>query len=86
MDRPKMGFSVPVSKWLTEKGDFYDTVLELPTSTIIDYHYRRLASKYNMYMCSPMVAYQMPSYSDLTNQLVDYSLEMKINFNRLVKK
>jgi glycosyl transferase family 25 len=65
---------------------FYDTVLELPTSTIIDYHYRRLASKYNMYMCSPMVAYQMPSYSDLTNQLVDYSLEMKINFNRLVKK
>jgi glycosyl transferase family 25 len=64
---------------------FYDTVLELPTSTIIDYHYRRLASTYNMYMCAPMVAYQMPSHSDLCNGKVDYSSEMKINFNRLTK-
>jgi hypothetical protein len=33
----------------------------------------------NCYICSPMIAYQIPGYSDSSNKLIDYYIEMRSN-------
>lgn len=65
---------------------FYDVILDLPSEPIIDYQYRKLNATYPMYMCAPMVAYQMPSYSDLQQQHVNYKDIMYKSYQRSVKK
>ena len=62
---------------------FYDIVLNLTPEIIIDRHYRRLADIYPMYMCAPMVAFQIPSFSDLQQKHTDTYNELYNNFKRL---
>jgi GR25 family glycosyltransferase involved in LPS biosynthesis len=61
---------------------FYDTILNLPKTCEIDVHYYNLMSNHNVYMCDPMIAYQLPSYSDLQNGHRDYNQSILNNYNR----
>jgi GR25 family glycosyltransferase involved in LPS biosynthesis len=61
---------------------FYDTILNLPHICEIDAHYSNLMSTHNVYMCDPMIAYQLPSYSDLQNGVRDYNDAMYNNYLR----
>jgi GR25 family glycosyltransferase involved in LPS biosynthesis len=59
---------------------FYSRILELPDNYPIDVHYANLMSTNNMYMCNPIVAYQVPSHSDLQNGFRDYNEAINRNF------
>lgn len=61
---------------------FYDTILNLPHICEMDVHYHNLMPKHNIYMCDPMVAYQLPSYSDLQDGHRDYNQAMFNNYLR----
>lgn len=52
---------------------FYDTILELPHTCEMDVHYNNLMLNHDVYMCDPMIAYQLPSYSDLQDGYRDYN-------------
>jgi len=52
---------------------FYDTIINLPQTCEMDVHYHNLMSNHNIYMCDPMIAYQLPSYSDLQDGYRDYN-------------
>jgi hypothetical protein len=52
---------------------------------IIDYHYRNLSSLHKMYMCAPMIAFQLESYSDLQQKITNYKQDMKTNFKESLK-
>jgi glycosyl transferase family 25 len=61
---------------------FYDTILNLPLTCEIDIHYSNLMMNHNVYMCRPMIAYQLPSYSDLQNEFKDYNQMIFNNYSR----
>lgn len=67
------------------KDSFYDTILELPSTPIIDYQYRKLSKSHKMFMCAPMIAFQRESYSDLQKTSTNYTKDMLSNFKRNVK-
>ena len=59
---------------------FYDIILNLTDICEIDIHYSNLMLKHNIYMCDPMIAYQLPSYSDLQNGFRDYNSGIYANY------
>ena len=59
---------------------FYDTILSLPPNKEIDNYYGELMNKYNVYMSNPMIAYQLPSFSNLQNGFRDYNEAIDRNF------
>jgi GR25 family glycosyltransferase involved in LPS biosynthesis len=59
---------------------FYDTILNLPHVCEMDVHYHDLMSNHNIYMCDPMIAYQLPSHSDLQDGYRDYNQAMFNNY------
>lgn len=59
---------------------FYDTIINLPHICEMDVHYHDLMSKHNVYMCDPMIAYQLPSYSDLQDGYRDYNQSILDNY------
>lgn len=59
---------------------FYDTILNLPHVCEMDVHYHNLMPNHNIYMCDPMIAYQLPSHSDLQDGYRDYNLAMFENY------
>jgi len=61
---------------------FYDTIINLPHICEMDVHYHDLMSKHNVYMCDPMIAYQLPSYSDLQDGYRDYNQSILDNYFR----
>jgi GR25 family glycosyltransferase involved in LPS biosynthesis len=61
---------------------FYDTILSLPQTCEMDVHYYNLMSDHDVYMCNPMIAYQLPSYSDLQDGFRDYNSAMYNNYLR----
>jgi len=61
---------------------FYDTILNLPQICEMDVHYCNLMSIHNVYMPDPMIAYQLPSYSDLQDGFRDYNQAMYNNYLR----
>jgi GR25 family glycosyltransferase involved in LPS biosynthesis len=61
---------------------FYDTILSLPQTCEMDVHYHNLMSDHDVYMCNPMIAYQLPSYSDLQDGFRDYNSAMYNNYLR----
>ena len=61
---------------------FYDTILNLPHICEMDMHYNDLMIQHNVYMCDPMVAYQLPSHSDLQDGYRDYNEAMFNNYLR----
>ena len=64
---------------------FYDIVLGLDINTIIDYQYRDLSVLHKMYMCAPMIAFQLESYSDLQQKTTNYKQDMIQNFKESLK-
>ncbi len=61
-------------------NSFYDTILSLPFDREMDIHYKELMKNHQIYLCNPMVAYQLPSYSDLQGRFRDYREELNHNF------
>jgi len=61
---------------------FYDTILNLPHTCEMDVHYHNLMPNHNVYMCDPMIAYQLPSHSDLQDGYRDYNEAMFNNYKR----
>jgi hypothetical protein len=61
---------------------FYDTILNLPHICEMDVHYHNLMEHHNVYMCDPMIAYQLPSHSDLQDGFRDYNQAMYNNYLR----
>jgi glycosyl transferase family 25 len=61
---------------------FYDTILNLPHTCEMDVHYHNLMPNHNVYMCDPMIAYQLPSHSDLQDGFRDYNQAMFNNYLR----
>jgi GR25 family glycosyltransferase involved in LPS biosynthesis len=59
---------------------FYDTILNLPHTCEMDVHYHNLMSIHNIYMCDPIIAYQLPSYSDLQDGYRDYNQAIINNY------
>jgi|GEM_PF-1188727 len=64
-------------------SQMYDTILNLPQIYEMDVHYNLIMPQHNMYMCDPMIAYQMPNYSDLQNGYRDYNAAMKEAYSEL---
>jgi GR25 family glycosyltransferase involved in LPS biosynthesis len=64
---------------------FYDTILNLQLDVEIDVCYTKLMPDNNIYMCNPMIAYQLPSYSDLQDGFRDYNEAIDRNFLTYVK-
>lgn len=64
---------------------FYDVILELPHTCEMDIHYSNLMNRYNMYLCNPIVAYQLPTYSDLQKGFRDYNDAIDRNFKRYAR-
>ncbi len=65
---------------------FYDTILNLPFDREMDVHYRGLMPDNNVFLCNPMVAYQIPSFSDLQGMVRDYNHEIKSNYATFAEK
>ncbi len=65
---------------------FYDTILELPFDREMDVHYHNLMEHHNVFLCSPMIATQLPSYSDLQGRVRDYTEEIKWNYEQFAEK
>ena len=59
---------------------FYDKILSLPHDREMDVHYAELMKDHNIYMTSPIVAYQLPSYSDLQDGFCEYNIAIDNNF------
>ena len=59
---------------------FYDTIIGLPHTCEMDVHYHDLMSTHNVYMCDPMIAYQLPSHSDLQDGYRDYNQSILENY------
>jgi GR25 family glycosyltransferase involved in LPS biosynthesis len=59
---------------------FYDTIINLPHVCEMDVHYHNLMPDHNIYMCDPMIAYQLPSHSDLQDGYRDYNQAMFNNY------
>jgi GR25 family glycosyltransferase involved in LPS biosynthesis len=60
--------------------NFYDTIINLPHICEMDVHYNNLMPYNNIYMCDPMIAYQLPSYSDLQYGYRDYNEAIYNNY------
>lgn len=63
-------------------AQFYDTIINLPHICEMDVHYHDLMIKHNIFMCDPMIAYQLPSYSDLQDGYRDYNQSILDNYFR----
>lgn len=61
-------------------SSFYGRILSLEHTNEIDVCYSSLMLTNNVYMCKPMIAYQLPSYSDLQNGFRDYNQAIKTNY------
>jgi hypothetical protein len=59
---------------------FYDTILNLKLDFEIDVCYSKLMANHNVYMCDPMIAYQLPSHSDLQDGFRDYNESIIENY------
>jgi GR25 family glycosyltransferase involved in LPS biosynthesis len=59
---------------------FYDTILNLPHICEMDVHYHNLMPNHNIYICDPMIAYQLPSHSDLQDGFRDYNESITENY------
>lgn len=59
---------------------FYDIIINLPHICEMDVHYHNLMPNHNIYMCDPMIAYQLPSHSDLQDGYRDYNQAMFNNY------
>lgn len=64
---------------------FYDTILSLQHDKEMDTHYGELMLHHNIYMCNPMIAYQLPSHSDLQHGFRDYNCALRRNFLTYVR-
>jgi glycosyl transferase family 25 len=65
---------------------FYDAILDLPLDKEIDVHYHNLMADNNVFLCSPMIASQLPSYSDLQGCVRDYTKEIEWNYAQFAEK
>ena len=63
---------------------FYDTILSLPHTKEMDTHYGELMQDNNIYMVNPIIAYQLPSYSNLQNGFRDYNEAIDRNFKKYI--
>lgn len=63
-------------------SQMYDVILDLPQIFEMDVHYDRIMHAYNMYMCDPIISYQLPNYSDLQNGYRDYNDAIRDNYMR----
>jgi glycosyl transferase family 25 len=61
---------------------FYDIILNLELDFEIDVCYSKLMATHNIFMCNPMIAYQLPSHSDLQDGFRDYNQEIYNNYLR----
>jgi GR25 family glycosyltransferase involved in LPS biosynthesis len=61
---------------------FYDTILNLTLDVEIDVCYSKLMSKHNVFMCDPIIAYQLPSHSDIQDGFRDYNSAIHNNYLR----
>ena len=59
---------------------FYDTILNLTLDYEIDVCYAKLMNSNNIYMCDPIIAYQLPSYSDLQDGYRNYNDHIQNNY------
>jgi GR25 family glycosyltransferase involved in LPS biosynthesis len=59
---------------------FYDTILNLKLDYEIDVCYSKLMTSSNIYMCNPIISYQLPSHSDLQNGFRDYNDHIQNNY------
>jgi glycosyl transferase family 25 len=59
---------------------FYDTILNLKLDFVIDVYSSKLMATHNIFMCNPMIAYQLPSHSDLQDGFRDYNQEIYNNY------
>jgi GR25 family glycosyltransferase involved in LPS biosynthesis len=59
---------------------FYDTILNLTLDFEIDVCYSKLMNANNVFMCDPMIAYQLPSHSDLQDGFRDYNQAIFNNY------
>ena len=59
---------------------FYDTILNLKLDFEIDVCYSKLMNENNVYMCDPIIAFQLPSYSDLQDGFRDYNGAIFANY------
>ncbi len=59
---------------------FYDTILNLKLDFEIDVCYSKLMNKNNVYMCDPIIAYQLPSHSDIQHGFRDYNSAIHNNY------
>ena len=59
---------------------FYDIILNLQLDVEIDVCYSKLIPNNNIYMCDPMIAYQLPSYSNLQDGFRDYNGAIFANY------
>lgn len=60
--------------------NFYNTILNLPPNKEMDVHYNNLMSTNNIYSCDPLIAFQLPSYSDLQPGFKDYNQALINNY------
>ena len=61
---------------------FYDTILNLTLDVEIDVCYSKLMSEHDIFMCDPIIAYQLPSHSDIQHGFRDYNQAMFNNYLR----
>jgi GR25 family glycosyltransferase involved in LPS biosynthesis len=66
-------------------NSFYSTILKLPDTYPIDVHYANLMLNNNIYLCNPLIAYQLPSHSNIQNGFRDYNEAIDRNFLENVK-
>jgi len=59
---------------------FYDTILNLTLDVEIDVCYSKLMSDHNVFMCDPIIAYQLPSHSDIQHGFRDYNSAIRTNY------
>jgi len=59
---------------------FYDTILNLTLDVEIDVCYSKLMPEHNVFMCDPIIAYQLPSHSDIQHGFRDYNSAIHNNY------
>ena len=59
---------------------FYDTILNLTLDVEIDVCYSKLMPDHNVFMCDPIIAYQLPSHSDIQHGFRDYNSAIHNNY------
>lgn len=60
----------------------YDIILSSEITKPIDVLYYELMSHYNVLMCDPIIAYQLPSHSDIELGYKDYNEHIRNNYLR----